>query len=206
MKRIEKELHIVEDNYRRVKDDYCKTQAELVKSAEREAKVQKEFTEKERELCNDFKEVLNEKNELLTSMDVLQKKLEAVCLDVGCKEQANKKLSEEIERLQEQVSNGVPGRKTNPLGALVNIVCFNGQTATRFPVKIGRYAALAILMNHHRQNLAKRIIQYISVKRASSPLTCRLSDWPKYGGCNSPKQLKPRSDQSSSLNNNRVAI
>ena len=26
--------------------------------------------------------------------------------------------------------NGVPGRKTNPLEALVNIVCFNGQMAT----------------------------------------------------------------------------
>ena len=33
--------------------------------------------------------------------------------------------------------NGVPGPKTNPLGALVNIVCFNGQMATHccYPIK-----------------------------------------------------------------------
>ena len=34
-------------------------------------------------------------------------------------------------------NNGVPGRKINPLGALVNIVCFNGQMATHccYPIK-----------------------------------------------------------------------
>ena len=33
--------------------------------------------------------------------------------------------------------NKVPGRKTNPLGALVNIVCFNGQMATRcYPIEL----------------------------------------------------------------------
>ena len=48
--------------------------------------------------------------------------------------------------------------------------------------KIGCNAALAVLVNHRRQNLAKRIIQYISVKRECSALTSGFTIWPKFGG------------------------
>ena len=40
--------------------------------------------------------------------------------------------------------------------------------------KIERYAASAVLINHRRQNLAKRIIQCISEERARSELTSGL--------------------------------
>lgn len=65
--------------------------------------------------------------------------------------------------------------------------------------KVGRYAALVVNMNRRRQNLVKRVIQYINVERAFCALTSRLRVGPEFGNGGSPNQQTECSGQSSSL-------